>query len=133
MQNFMLSSQITLLFCLGASGRRRKCLKIAKLYLCTFATSPLAALVCLTNSGRHQASQCSQWAGRNLAKIQFCHFQTLPTPSRSPKTTKKAIFRVSRSSLICGAQKTKITIFRFAALFVGVPNLLYTLPTLVKN
>ena len=48
-------------------------------------------------------------------------------PSRSLKTKKKAIFRVSRSSLICGAQKPKITVFRFAALFSWECPTSYTL------
>ena len=115
-------SRLPLVSCFSAE-RLRKCLKIAKFYFCTFATSPLAALACPTKISGDQASLrrprlCSQWAGCKRAKIVIFNFKMLPMPPRSPKT-KKAMFRVSRSRLMCWAHKPKIVVFRFATLFCG--------------
>ena len=48
MQNLMLITKMASFRGFGTSGRHRRHLKMAKLYFCTFATSPLAAVACLT-------------------------------------------------------------------------------------
>ena len=74
----------------------------------------------LPGVSRNFVRQASAASGlvANVQKYNFAifkHFLCLP---EAPKQQKKTIFRVSRSSLICGDQKTKITVFRFAALFL---------------
>ena len=88
-QYLMLIMKIASFWGFGNPGRHKKHLKIGKLEFCTFVTSPLAALV---SRNFCQAGQCSQWAGRKGAKIQFCDFQMPPMPSKSPKSQKGGHF-----------------------------------------
>ena len=62
-----------------------------------------------------------------VQKYNFAIFKHILRLPEAPKQQKKTIFRASRSSLICGAQKTKITVFRFASLFLWECPTSYTL------
>ena len=65
----------------------------------------------------------------NVQKYNFAIFKHFLRLLEAQK--KKAIFMVSRSSLICGALKNpKLPLSYLQHFFVGMPNLLYTLPTL---
>ena len=101
-------SRSSLIF--GAPGRHRKYLKIVKLYFFTSTGKPTDC-TSLPGTPRKfretQAGQCSQWAGRKRAKIQFCNFQTLPTPSRSPKTKKEGNFWAQHEILHMWSPKTE--------------------------
>ena len=92
MQNFMLSSKITLLFCFGASGRRRKCLKIAKLYFCTFATSPLAALVCLTKFRETPGKPVQPVGWSQTCKNTILQFSNTSYAFQKPQNNKRRLF-----------------------------------------
>ena len=96
MKDFMLSSKITFFFGVGASGRRRKHLKIAKLYFFTLQASPLAALTCLTKiPGDPGRPVQSSGLVPNVQKCNFsiCNcFLRLPG---CPKPKTKVIFVIS--------------------------------------
>ena len=75
--------------CFGASGRRRKCFKTAKLYFCTFATSPLAALACLVSPGILSGKPVQPVSWSLTCKNTILQFSNPSYAFQKPQRTKK--------------------------------------------